>query len=399
MTTRSEEAKKLRNKKKKEKQKQKKKEAGEQTETSKPVVNKENKEADGAEKKKKKKKKKKAGDTGVKKDEKSQRDEKDLKGKEEPKPKKTPENKEATNKPTENKEPVKLTEDEEKESKYTPVTVPNVTPKMDPKEQAKLQAMFGNLQKQHAHFFVDEVGKESRLEDDPESTGLDLKKVPSVYFKNCKNGSYVLNRRVTKVLIERCENVTVTLNGNILTNTMEIWNCKNFTLKLNNEVRTLQLDMLSDIKIEFSKLAYMGALIWNQMENLSVSFRDKKELDFKTGFAEMKKKYPDSVFETDQFIIRYIEGEILQERCVRLKNGYLSTEREAIDWDKRNIIKRDAYVQSFLKEAGIHLKKAPGSDEVSRNAKCACGSGKKFKRCCQGKKTVTGVVGKDVSFK
>jgi len=134
------------------------------------------------------------------------------------------------------------------------VTVPNVAPKMDPKEQAKLQAMFGNLQKQHAHFFLDEEGKDSRLEKDEDTAGLDLKKVPSVYFKNCKNGNYVLNRRVTKVLIERCENVTVTVNENILTNTLELWNCKNFTLKLNNEVRTLQLDMLSDIKIDFGKL-------------------------------------------------------------------------------------------------------------------------------------------------
>jgi len=258
----------------------------------------------------------------------------------------------------------------------------------------------GPYKKQHAHFFVDEVGKDSRLEVDPTEDGTDLKLVPAVYFKNCKDGHYLLNRRVKKVLIDRCENLTVILNNTILTNTMEIWNCKNFNLKLNFEVRTLQLDMLSDIKIEFAKPSHMGAIIWNQMENCSINFRDKKEHSVNSGFKEMKIKYPDSVFETDQFIIRFIEGEILQERCIRLKNGYLSTEREAIDWDKRNIKKRDAYVSDFLKEAGIHLKKAPGAEtEVNRNAKCPCGSGKKFKRCCQGKTKVTGVVGKDLSFK
>jgi len=144
----------------------------------------------------------------------------------------------------------------------------------------------------------------------------------------------------------------------------------------------------------------MGAIIWNQMEGCAITFRDRKDLDFKTGFKAMKQAHPDSVFETDQFIIRLLEGQVLQERCVRLKNGYLSTEREAIDWDKRNITKRDAYMQSFLKEAGIHLKKAPGSEnEPKPNEKCPCGSGKKFKRCCQGKKVATGVAGKDISFK
>jgi len=292
------------------------------------------------------------------------------------------------------------TEDKEIEAKYEAVTVPNVAPKMDPKEQARLQAMFGNLKNQHAHFWLDEDGKDSRLEQDLQEDTRDLKKVPSLYIKNCKNGNYVINRRVTKVLIERCENVTVTLNENILTNTMEIWNCKNFNLKLNHEVRTLQLDMLSNIRIDFGKLVQMGAIIWNQMEDSTITYRDRKDLDFKTGFKEMKKLHPDSVFDTDQFIIRFIEGEILQERCVRLKNGYLSTEREAIDWDKRNIKKRDDYMQSFLKEAGIHLKKAPGQDDQqSRNEKCKCGSGKKFKRCCEGKKTATGVAGKEITFK
>jgi len=91
----------------------------------------------------------------------------------------------------------------------------------------------------------------------------------------------------------------------------------------------------------------------------------------------------------------------LQERCVRLKNGYLSTEREAVDWERRNEKKKDEYMQNFLKEAGIHLKKAPGSDNQPKpNEKCPCGSGKKFKRCCEGKKKVTGLAGgKEINFK
>jgi len=278
--------------------------------------------------------------------------------------------------------------------------VPNVVPKMDPKEQAKMQAMFGNLQKQHALYYLDDKDKTVVLEDKiEEGEALDLKKLPSIYIKNCKDSSYTFNQRVVKVLIEGCENVTVIMNGTVLTNTMEIWKCKNFTLKLNHEVRTLQLDMNSDFKVDFSKVAHLGSIVWNQLETTRVTFGDRKDLDLTTGFTEMKEKYPDSVFVSDQFIIRLIEGEILQERCVRLKNGYLSTEREAIDWDKRNIIKKDQYMQEFLKGAGIRLNKSQGAEEQKPNEKCACGSGKKFKRCCQGKKTATGIAGTNLTFK
>jgi len=180
---------------------------------------------------------------------------------------------------------------------------------------------------------------------------------------------------------------------------MEVWKCKKFTLQLNHEVRTLQLDMMEGIKVNFAKLSFMGSIIWNQLRTTQVTFRDQKKHDFKTGFEEMKKLFPDSHFDTDQFIIRFHQGKILEERCVRLKNGYLSTEREAVEWDKRNNVTKDRYVKDFLKEAGIHLKKVPGSTtDPKPNEKCPCGSGKKFKRCCQGKEKVTGVVG-DLTYK
>jgi hypothetical protein len=73
-----------------------------------------------------------------------------------------------------------------------------------------------------------------------------------------------------------------------------------------------------------------------------------------------------------------------------LANGFLSTDREATDWEKRNTIKKDAYVQDFLKEAGLTLNKSE-KKKVPPNDPCPCGSGTKYKRCCMNKIELTGV--------
>ena len=70
---------------------------------------------------------------------------------------------------------------------------------------------------------------------------------------------------------------------------------------------------------------------------------------------------------------------------MRLRNGHLSTEREAVDWERRNEQKRNEYVQNFLKQAGISLNRAPADrsrPRVKPNQACPCGSQRKFKKCC-----------------
>jgi len=268
------------------------------------------------------------------------------------------------------------------------VKVPNVKPKMDPKEKKRMESMIGSIKQQASIFITDEDNQVKVFED--EGT-VDLKDVPTVYLKKCKNGEYKFDRRTTKILIEDCENCRITINRNVLTNTIEIWKCKNVTLDLNGEVRTLQLDMLRECNFNFAQLSYMGGIVWNQIHGSKISFGDKKELSFRTGLKEMKEKYPDTQEDTDQFIIRFLDDKILQERCIRLKNGHLSTEREAIEWDKRNEVKKQEYLDNFLQEAGIKLGKSQdGENNRDRNAPCSCGSGKKFKKCYMGKKKAGG---------
>ena len=40
--------------------------------------------------------------------------------------------------------------------------------------------------------------------------------------------------------------------------------------------------------------------------------------------------------------VRIVGDKILSELCIRLKNGHVSTEREAVVWEKRNEAAKDA---------------------------------------------------------
>lgn len=242
-------------------------------------------------------------------------------------------------------------------------------------------------------FIVDQEEKTETFETPEGSDGeINLKQVPIVYIKNCKNGNYTFNRRTTKIFIENCENCTVTVNEGVLTNTIEAWKGGKLTLVVNTECKTLQLDILNGVIVSFGKKDWLGALVWNQLKDLKVEFADSKELVLKTGDEQVKEEYEDST-SIDQYVIRFLEGKLTQERCIRLKNGHLSTEREAIEWDKRNTAAKEKYMQAFLKEAGIHLNKSEKL-KIKPNDKCPlCDSGKKYKKCCMNKKVAEGTSG------
>jgi hypothetical protein len=257
-----------------------------------------------------------------------------------------------------------------------------------------MEAMMGRLkdEKMQNLFIVDQTGKTETFEVPESSDGeINLKQVPIVYIKNCKDGDYTFNRRTTKIFIENCQNCKVTVNQSVLTNTIEAWKGGQLTLCVNTECKTIQLDILDGVTVSFAKKDCLGAVVWNQLKDFTVDFGDAKELTLKTGEAEVKKQFEDSN-EVDQYVIRFLNGQLTQERCIRLKNGHLSTEREAIEWDKRNTMAKEKYMQAFLKEAGIHLNKSE-KVKTKPNEKCPCGSGKKFKKCCMNKKVAEGTSG------
>lgn len=278
------------------------------------------------------------------------------------------------------------------------VPVPNVTGKTDKKEQARLHAQIGNLRQQNAQFVLNEEGKtrtlEGKGEEKASEAGLDLKAIPSMYFNQCKNGVYTIDHRTSKILIEGCEDTTIIINGKVLTSTIEVWKCKNMTLVLNTKVKTLQLDIMTGMKCQFRTLDDFQAIVWQDVDTIGVSFEKQPQFNLNTSFESMLAQFPDSEAKIDQFIIRLVPilGEGLQpERCVRLKNGHLSTEREAAEWDMRNNAAKEKFKDAFCKEAGITINKKEGK-KIQPNAECPlCESGKKYKKCCMNKKEISGL--------
>lgn len=283
-------------------------------------------------------------------------------------------------------------------------TVPNVAAKMDPKEQERLAKMVTKMTAENTMFLTNvkdekvdcsaKIAATRKAAETGDNKEAKRTKPMAVFVKGAEGSSFDVNSLVSKVLVQGADTCNFTLGSTILTRCVEVWHAKNVTLDINTEVKTLQLDLSSNLHLKFNKVDNFECIIWNGVEGLKVEFADAPQFNFTTGFKEMKEEMPDSN-EVDQFIIRFVEGKLCKERCIRLKNGFLSTEREAVAWQKRNDTARDNYVDKFMKEAGITFSKKDenAAKKQKPNDKCACKSGKKYKKCCFGKKKLDGVSG------
>merc|ERR1712137_1060439 len=203
----------------------------------------------------------------------------------------------------------------------------------------------------------------------------------TVYLKNNTKGKYNVDAACTKIMIEGCNDCEIKLNARINTEMVELWNCENTTLICN-----------ANVKIVYTDKTHFGQIIWAGMNTLEIAIGNDTlstgtETINRDEIADYKERF-------DQFIVRYVKGRLLQELVVRLDNGFPTTEREAAAFDEqkeRNDKLYEAHVRKMIssKTTGISDKLDQlGKKEivkVGRNDPCSCGSGKKFKKCCEGK--------------
>ena len=257
--------------------------------------------------------------------------------------------------------------------------------KLDPAEQQRLSVMFANLSKQASQIVsglsnvtqtLPAVGADVRLADG----SIDLKSIPTLYLKALRGCTLTVAHRTTKVMIEDCQDTSVHFTAGILTSTLEAWKCRELRIHSEHSIRTMQLDLNHTVRLCLPDVARFGNVVWNSCEALSVHFDSSPERDISTGYTQMLAQYPDSQLATDQFIIRCLDGASLTtERCIRLNNGFLSTEREAVEWDKKAELAKERYVQHFMKNSGITIRRKQ-EKATPPNDPCPCGSGKKYKK-------------------
>lgn len=243
--------------------------------------------------------------------------------------------------------------------------------KLDPKERSKLQAMMGNGKQQMAKYCLNQKGIKETLD---EST---VKPQATVFFKNCDDCEYVLDARCTKVLIDGCHNTKIILKQKIITSTVDIYKSDNFHLQIFTKVGTLQADVCKKIHIQVDHQDNFQSLVWAGVYDLTLHFENENRT-LKTGYDEMAALHGELSPTIDQFIVRWVNGDLLSERVVRLDNGFPTTAREKKFFDDR----QEETLQKLAKEAGITIGKK-AEKKIPPNVVCPkCKSGLKYKKCC-----------------
>lgn len=194
-------------------------------------------------------------------------------------------------------------------------------------------------------------------------TDLSKKKKTTLYWKGCKNSQYKVVQNVTavKILIEDCHNSVFHLNGPITTSVLEVWRCNDIELHIDTEIFTLQIDLCNNVIINYNHKIQLGSIVQAGINNLRVNFKDYDDLSFDSGFNLLKDdpKYQDAELplneKTDQFITRFVEGQILTELIIRDNKGFYTTEREKDEFEaakEKNDKATEDAIRKMIKLAG-----------------------------------------------
>ena len=203
--------------------------------------------------------------------------------------------------------------------------------------------------------------------------------------------------------------IAVPREGKVVSATFEAYTCRQVTVRTDTPLMTVQLDACTDFSIEFLHKECYRMVVWAGCENLTVGVRhatleaadahgtsvarkstaaegtaaaeSAAEWTVRTGLTEMRKEFQNLRADIDQFKIHFVGDRLLNERVVRLNNGFPTTQREADDYDRR----QELNMQKLAETMGITIKRKPRDPKkvrVKRNELCPCGSGKRAKNCC-----------------
>jgi hypothetical protein len=122
---------------------------------------------------------------------------------------------------------------------------------MSPAESARLQALVGSGKNQNMKTFVHQEGVTATISEDVDAR-------TAVVISHCKDCNYTLSEYCAKLFVQDCENVSVTVNGKVLTETVEIHQCAGVRLTINTRIGTVQADQSSNCIIEFASREVFG---------------------------------------------------------------------------------------------------------------------------------------------
>lgn len=209
-----------------------------------------------------------------------------------------------------------------------------------------------------------------------------------IVFTKCKNCEYTVNTHCTKVFINHCEDLTLRLNGKIITATVEADYCERLNLLIGTQVGTLQVEQCKKINAVYAARELLsGYVIWAGCFLFRIQVGQGETPDLMRCDFGLTAKFDKTVnLERTQFKVWYgPQGKLVCDKIIRLKNGFPTTQREDAEYER----KREADVSKLAERMGITIHRkcdnpnATGWSKCKPNQKCPCGSGKKYKKCCR----------------
>jgi hypothetical protein len=254
--------------------------------------------------------------------------------------------------------------------------------KLSSKESAKLQALVGAGKGSKMRAFFKSQGQKMVINED------ELKADQVVIFSGCRNCECTIAATCCKVFVEDCHDFTLRLNGKIITQTVEIDTCERANVVVGTKVGTLQVERCKKInvlvteKIFFPECAYM---VWAGCFMLRMQL---EEATIHCDFGLTQKLDKTINIERTQFKVWVNKlGRLTCDKVIRLKNGFPSTKRE----DDEHLRREESKLMDLAERMGVnvHRKGDRVGARVKPNAKCPCGSGAKFKKCCSNVSTAS----------
>lgn len=245
---------------------------------------------------------------------------------------------------------------------------------MNPEESKRLQAAVGTGKSSKCKAFF-QLEDQNREIDESEVAVDEV-----ISFSGCKNCQYTISARCVKIFVDHCENVILHLNGNVITHTVEVDACEKMNIVINTKIGTLQVERckMTNILVP-DKEHFSGFMIWAGCFMLRLQV---EESVMSCDFGLTQKLDPTINIERTQFKVwMNPAGKLSCDKVVRLANGFPTTKRE----DDEHTRREEEKLGELAKRMGItvHRKEDAIGGRVKPNEPCPCGSGQKFKKCCQ----------------
>jgi hypothetical protein len=246
---------------------------------------------------------------------------------------------------------------------------------MTSKESAKLQARIGSGKSSKVRAFFKEQGRKMVIGDD------EVKPDEVVTFSGCQNCEYTLTATCTKVFVEDCKDIVLKIAGKVITHTIEVDACERMNLLVSSKVGTLHVERCKKTNVVVADKALFpkdAHMVWAGCFMLRFQVGDAT---IHCDFGLTQKLDRTIHIERTQFKVWMNKlGRLTCDKVIRLKNGFPSTKRE----DNEHLRREEGKLEELAKRMGVnvHRKQDAVGGRVKPNAKCPCGSGKKYKKCC-----------------